>query len=231
MFLVGDVSLGVRDSRVGEREGVFGGVECGAGGGDGSLVAAIAALFGEVFERGEAVGDGVCGISLVVLVAPKVGLCAGKRVVGVVGHGAHDVLEVDQVGGGRVAELFDTEGEWVVGVHGAQGDVGPVMGEGVVDLGDAFDPPVVLLVPRGTLGDGFLACVDAARASSRWCAARARRRCASTMASSARVMSSRPPRRSRVSGPSRSRSCSRRSSASTAAGVRVRRVRAQSVRV
>ena len=57
--------------------------------------------------------------------------------------------------------MFDTEGEWVVGVHGAQGDVGPVMREGVVDLGDAFDPPVVLVVPGDTLRDGFLASFDA----------------------------------------------------------------------
>ena len=79
----------------------------------------------------------------------------------IVGHTANDLLEVGEVGGGGGAECLGSEGEWVVGVHGAQGDVGPVVRERVVDLGDAFDPPVVLVVPGGTLGDGFFAAFDA----------------------------------------------------------------------
>ena len=39
VLLVGDALLGLRDGFVRERERVFGGVERGAGGGDGSLVA------------------------------------------------------------------------------------------------------------------------------------------------------------------------------------------------
>ena len=48
-----------------------------------------------------------------------------------------------------------------------QGDVGPVMGEGVIDLGDASDPPVVLVVPGDTLRDGFLRACRRARARRR----------------------------------------------------------------
>ena len=61
---------------------------------------------------------------------------------------------------GRGAQGLGSEREWVVGVHRAEGDVGPMVCERVVDLGDAFDPPVMLVIPSGMAGDGFFADVD-----------------------------------------------------------------------
>ena len=72
-----------------------------------------------------------------------------------------------EVGGGRVAEPFGTEGEWVVGAHRAQHDVGPVVGEGVVDLGDAVEAPAMLAGPRRHAGRRLASqTVDSACASS-----------------------------------------------------------------
>ena len=161
MLFVGDTLVGSRDGLVCGRERVVGGVERRTPGVDGGPVALGPVSLVEVFELGASVDDGLCGLVVVVLLVVEVGLGSGERVVGVVGEAADDSLEVGEVGVSRAAKLFDTEGEWVVGVHGAQGDVGPVMRERVIDLGDAFDPPLLLVVPCDTLGNGFLATFDA----------------------------------------------------------------------
>jgi hypothetical protein len=47
--------------------------------------------------------------------------------------------------------VFDAEGERVVGTHGLEYDVGPVVGELSVDLVGPADAPAVFAIPRGSL--------------------------------------------------------------------------------
>jgi len=44
--------------------------------------------------------------------------------------------------------MFDTEREWVIGAHGPECDVGPVVGELTIDHVGTGDPPALLVVAR-----------------------------------------------------------------------------------
>ena len=69
------------------------------------------------------------------------------------------------------------EGEGVVGVHGGQGDVGPVVVELWVDLGDAGDAPAVFVVPGGARERRILRARRPSRGSPAVAVALSRRRC------------------------------------------------------
>ena len=71
-----------------------------------------------------------------------------------------EALQVGTVGVASFSEALDAEREWIIGTHGAQCDVGPVVREGVVDLGGALDTPSVGAVPREPCRDGGLGARD-----------------------------------------------------------------------
>lgn len=125
---------------LGEGEGGFGPV-------DGGLVAPSPSSLACLVEVGLGAADGVLVVVEVGLVVWEVGFGAGEVVAAVGRERCVDALEVVAVGVAGVAEGVDAEGEGVVGPHGAEGYVGRVVGEGVVDLGHSLNPPGVLVVP------------------------------------------------------------------------------------
>ncbi len=135
-----------------------------------------------LLESDAGVGDVAFGVIEVGLVSAKLRLRQCERVAAVGWEGlVEEAVQVDAVGVGARAEALDAEGERIVGAHGAQGNVGPLVREGVVDLGGARDAPLRVVLSHATrYGDGVLDASRRRRESSchawsrvrrdRWCA-------------------------------------------------------------
>ncbi len=91
--------------------------------------------------------DALLGVAHALSASLMVGLCSREDDAPIGWERVEDALVVEVVGGAGVAEPLHAEGEWVVGAHRAQHDVGPVMRERVVEFCDSVETPRILAVP------------------------------------------------------------------------------------
>jgi hypothetical protein len=106
-------------------------------------------------DRAGRLGELAVERAALVLLAAEVGPCTGEGVAAVWWQTRGQLPEVVLEGGVSGTQTVGTEGDGVVGAHGSQDDLGPVVRQGVVDLVDAVETPAVGMVP-GRSGRGGL---------------------------------------------------------------------------
>jgi hypothetical protein len=83
----------------------------------------------------------------VLLAAGEIVLRLREGIAPVRRKGGEDLVEVGPVGRAGVAHLVDAKGQRIVSAHGAERDLGPVVRQGVVDVGDPINAPALGALP------------------------------------------------------------------------------------
>jgi hypothetical protein len=138
----------------------FGGAKLGRGAFGRGLVFAAPASLASFLECGARGMDAPFGSAHALLATREIDFGSSQRLTPIGRQLASEARTVCFIGGACLSERLDAERERVVSAYRAQHDVGPVMGECVVDLADAGEAPPVALVPHGACGDGMLMAGD-----------------------------------------------------------------------